>query len=446
MGNYLYNRNGNYYFRLNLPKQISELVLMREIVISLGTKDTLQARLYCAQLACQLNGMVNDVLNDSTIDFSHSIERIKSSLGIQSCRKPNYMSEQGYKISQQAQGANKALFSYVVEEYLKDCVSECVRTKQKKRAVFDCFKEVMGDMPLIKIKREHARQFKSLLLKIPSNIRRKRITKEYANIDWKNPPKGKPQSHVTINLKLACLGALFNWAKQNDLFMGDNPFSHLSIKATKTRQRDPFSKQQLRALFDSPLYTGCEGDSSRQSRLTKGDIIVHDALYWIPIIALYTGMRMNEICQLEVSDIKQQEGIWLIDVNDLNDKSLKNKSSVRIIPIHQTLIDKGFLNLVRAKSNRIFDKIKMGNNGTYSYTFSKQFTHAMQVLGLKDERVCFHSFRHNFIDGLREAGIDKHIAMKLAGHQGESTIHDSYGFGYSIQSLQEAINKLSYSF
>ena len=446
MGNYLYNRNGNYYFRFNLPEHISALVLMREVVIALGTRDTLEARLYCAQIACQLDGVMCSLSRGDSIDLPEKLEEIKSSIGIKSYRKPNYMSDQGYKVVQEVNGVQNISFSYVVEEYLKDCVSECIRTKQKKKAVFDMFREIMGDIPLSKIKREHARQFKSLLLKIPSNIKRQMKTDSYADIDWKNLPKGQPLSHVTINLKLACLGALFNWAKQNDLFSGDNPFSHLSIKATKTRQRDPFSKEQLRALFDSPIYTGCQSDSNRTTRVTEGEMIIKDALYWIPIVALYTGMRMNEICQLERADIKQQDGIWFIDVNDEGQKSLKNKSSVRIIPIHQSLIEKCFLDHVRTKKGRIFDDIKLGNNGTYSYTFSKQFTHSMKLLGLRDERVCFHSFRHNFIDGLREGGVDKHIAMKLVGHQGENTIHDSYGFGYSLQSLQESINKLRYSF
>jgi len=446
IGNHLYDRNGNFYYRLKLPRNISEILLMKELVIALGTREILKARLLTARLDYELEGLFHLMIEGEDISFHDRLENLKTSMGIQSYRKPNYMSRQGHTILLQSQGSSKALFSYVVEEYLKDCVSECIRTKQKKRAVFDMFKEIMGDMPIAKIKREHARQFKSLLLKMPSNIKRQMKADSYADIDWKNLPKGQPQSHVTINLKLACLGALFNWAKQNDLFSGDNPFSHLSIKATKTRQRDPFSKEQLRALFDSPIYTGCQSDSNRTTRVTEGNMIIKDALYWIPIVALYTGMRMNEICQLERTDIKQQDGIWFVDVNDEGQKSLKNKSSARIIPIHQFLIDKGFLEHVKGKHGRIFDDIKLGNNGTYSYTFSKQFTHSMKLLGLRDERVCFHSFRHNFIDGLREGGVDKHIAMKLVGHQGENTIHDSYGFGYSLQSLQESINKLRYSF
>lgn len=414
LGNHLYNRNGSYYFRLNPPKEISELILMTEIVIALGTKDTLKARLYCAQLAYQINNALSDVLGGGgEIDFTSQLEVIKSSIGIQSVRKPNYISKQGHKIIQQSQGVNKTLYSYVVEEYLKDCVNECVRTKQKKRAIFDLFQEIMGDMPLSQIQRAHARQFKSLLLKMPANIKWYMKGKSYKDIDWKNLPKGKPQSHVTINLKLACLGAMFNWAKQNDLFMGDNPFSYLAIKATKTKQRDPFSKAQLRALFDSPIYKGCQGDSTRSARVRQGNMIIKDALYWVPFIALYSGMRMNEICQLERGDIQQKDGVWIIDINDEGTKSLKNKASVRILPLHQAIIDAGFIDYIATKPHRIFDDIKMGNNGTYSYTFSKQFSFAMKQLDLQSKRTCFHSFRHNFIDGLREAGVDKHIAMKL---------------------------------
>ena len=34
-----------------------------------------------------------------------------------------------------------------------------------------------------------------------------------------------------------------------------------------------------------------------------------NAMYWLPRIALLTGMRLNEICSLEASDMKTAEGI-----------------------------------------------------------------------------------------------------------------------------------------
>ena len=71
------------------------------------------------------------------------------------------------------------------------------------------------------------------------------------------------------------------------------------------------------------------------------------AAYWIPIIALYTGMRLEEIGQLLVSDIKCKNSIWYFDVNSSEDKQLKNKSSVRRVPIHYDLIELEFIKYMK---------------------------------------------------------------------------------------------------
>lgn len=66
-------------------------------------------------------------------------------------------------------------------------------------------------------------------------------------------------------------------------------------------QRLSFTPDQMRLLFESPVHTG---SLSERDRLAPGPIVVHDALYWVPIIAAYTLMRREEICGLMVSDIK----------------------------------------------------------------------------------------------------------------------------------------------
>lgn len=86
----------------------------------------------------------------------------------------------------------------------------------------------------------------------------------------------------------------------------------------------------------------------------------------------------------------------------------------------------------------------MSGQGSYSYKFSKEFTAILKSVGLKEQGLCFHSFRHTFIDGLRNAGVEKSIAMKLVGHHSSNDIHNGYGYGHSLEVLQEHINKLSF--
>ena len=438
----LYNRNGYFYFRCRLPQFYASTVNREELTIALGTKDYSRARLQSAQIGLSVNECIS---YEDVPDFDNLIQIARKTAGINRMRKPVYMTEQGYKVLKQSE--MKALsFSIVTKDYLEDCPSDVQSTIQKKKSVFAMFTEIMGDLPLNSIQRKHAREFKKLLLKLPPNIKKLKDIQSYADIDWKNLPEGQGQSPRTINIKLSCMVTLFNWAKNNDLYQGDNPFSNLNIKGVKSVKSDrkPFNQNQLEALFHSPVYKGCKCQDWN-NRLTPGKIIIKDSLYWVPLIALYTGMRMNEICQLDKGDIKQQDGIWYIDINDEREKRLKNKTSIRIIPVHKKLIELGFLNHIRNSKYRLFDDIPLGHNGTYSYIFSKRFSKLLKALDINNSNVCFHSFRHNFIDAMRFSGANKDIIMRLVGHGSSNSIHDNYGNGYDLVYLSKAINSVDYN-
>jgi integrase len=51
-----------------------------------------------------------------------------------------------------------------------------------------------------------------------------------------------------------------------------------------------------------------------------------------------------------------------------------------------------------------------------------------------------HSFRHSFRDMLREAGVSEEIAKAILGH-GFRSISDQYGQGFSLQRLNEAMDR-----
>jgi len=62
-------------------------------------------------------------------------------------------------------------------------------------------------------------------------------------------------------------------------------------------------------------------------------------MFWLPVLGLFTGCRIEELCQLHCSDVIQYDGIWCLDINDEGEKRLKNKSSKRVVPLHQILVD-----------------------------------------------------------------------------------------------------------
>jgi integrase len=253
------------------------------------------------------------------------------------------------------------------------------------------------------------------------------------------------------------MSSFLNWAVNEEL-LDRNPVRGLRLvdDVAKRDKRHPFSAEQLRKIFHAPLYTGCV-DGERGYAL-EGDQRPRNARFWVPLIGLHTGMRLNEICQLDVADIRQIDGVHCIVVTDHSevgstDKQLKTKSSERIIPIHRNLVECGFLAYVelvrRGGVCKLFGEIDAGAKGIRAIAFSKWFTQFLRRCGANKERTCFHSFRHNFRDELRAANVNHDISMRLGGWAsigpGHGGASENYGHGHRIQTLHDAINMLQFS-
>ena len=79
-----------------------------------------------------------------------------------------------------------------------------------------------------------------------------------------NETRQLPRLHpTTVNNHLNNLSALFKWAMREE-YIAHNPAAGLNVSdpALKVKGREPFSLEQLRAIFSAPLYTGCQDDSA----------------------------------------------------------------------------------------------------------------------------------------------------------------------------------------
>ena len=70
--------------------------------------------------------------------------------------------------------------------------------------------------------------------------------------------------------------------------------------------------------------------TSDEMNLILGDKLISESLainkperYWVTLLSAYSGARLNEICQLNVDDIQQANGIWLLSINtNTEDKNI----------------------------------------------------------------------------------------------------------------------------
>jgi integrase len=141
----------------------------------------------------------------------------------------------------------------------------------------------------------------------------------------------------TINRYLSSIGSFAGWLLSNDFLETDVMAGmYLNIDRDK-RTRIPFTNNQLKLIFASPLFDSCAG-AKREHEL--GSVKVRDWRYWIPWIGLYTGARLGEIAQLLTTDVRILHEAWIFHVTreGAGNKSTKTPGSQRVVPMHRKLI------------------------------------------------------------------------------------------------------------
>lgn len=332
-----------------------------------------------------------------------------------------------------------------------DGVTEAALKKYK--IPFDFSLELFGKSKLLSsITTEDCREFRDKLLKLPSNARKRFPKLSLLDCINANSAHGKSTLSITsINDNLGYLTAVLNFAVREG-YLEKNPSQYipnLKQKKNKEDSRRPFSESSLQRLFQAPIFTGCIDDEWNYKSIGINKPRRHK--FWIPLIALHTGMRLNEICQLFASDITCIDGINVIRsiINDESEKTLKTDSSERDVPIHNQLIQIGFLDYVKQiKSQghkRLFPDMTPDSKGKYSSNFSKWFARFLKSNNIKSEGICFHSFRHNFRDAIRESYMNKDLGAALGGWKASKETMDQYGAGYQLKSLNNAMQQMEFN-
>ncbi len=210
-------------------------------------------------------------------------------------------------------------------------------------------------------------------------------------------------------------------------------------RGTRTR----YSQEQLLELFATPIWQGC---ASKAVRTKPGNLIIDDWRYWAPLIALYTGMRREEVARLRTSDFDEVEGIWLVRIQATDGRHLKSEAANREIPIHSQLIELGFREYVERRGKRaaLFPDLRpTGASKEYGEQVGRWFRYYRQSLGIYYPQTDFHSFRHTFVQWLRNSGVPSDLIAVVVGHEDERVTSYVYGKDVSIQQKQQVVERLS---
>jgi integrase len=315
------------------------------------------------------------------------------------------------------------------------------KTYSQKREVLDLLGEITEGKPVAELTKADSRHVKDVLLRYPQNRRKKAATKGKALSEVLDISGVDCISPSTANTYLSHMQTFMRWAVDNG-HASANPFDGMRVKVRKSKadKRDPFSADQLQRLFE---------------HLTENPMLLvnTDANKWGSLIGMFTGMRLNEIAQLEVSDIKQVDGLWCIDVTDVGDgatKRLKTSAADRRVPLHDRLIGAGFLDFVERQKEaghaRLFPKLSYCPKNGYGRAVSRWFNDTLlKKLGMKTRRIVFHSLRHSMNTRLYQADVPEPQVKAIIGHEQQGVSTGTYfKEGYRLAQLKAAIEKFDF--
>jgi integrase len=257
------------------------------------------------------------------------------------------------------------------------------------RKVYRLFVEHCGDLPINAVTRATASEFLTNV-----GAERKLLNR-------------------SLNQYAVTLSAAFAWMIKTGRLEGANPFAGLGGLPVPKGGWVPYNDRELAKLFGSELF-------SRP---------IDKPLPWVMLIGLYSGLRLNEICQLKVADLRKEHGVWLFDIKEGDGQILKTHSATRLVPVHSELVTAGLLKYARGlpADGWLFPSLKgIGPDAKRSWYLGQRFTHYRRGLGIERERLTFHSLRKNFTSALDRAGVPQADAAALLGH--------SRGFSWDVYS------------
>ncbi len=202
----------------------------------------------------------------------------------------------------------------------------------------------------------------------------------------------------------------------------------LFLRMTRPKTRSRWSGIRLKKLLTSPIYRGC---FSQNRRTRSGKKIIRDAIYWVPLIIMTMGTRLTEVLQLKAGDlIWHDDGVFCLRFAWTVEQDGKTKSSRRVVPIPQILLELGLVEWIKQKGfdadNLLFPEIFKRNPVHSDQTFTKRFWTIRKNLELLDHSEDFYALRMSLSSALWRAGVAESDRQIIIGHTSKTTIGQSY--------------------
>ena len=348
-----------------------------------------------------------------------------------------------------AKKAKCPLFSSVIEPFLLDkCRGEdgySGQTVSQVRSTFRLWLDLVGDKPVADYTGTEAGSFRELALRLPASHGKGGRVDALEAIRAADRRELGGQLVPRLSMKTAkrhfsALSQLWVWLQprahiDKNIFRG---FTFPGTKNTRHRRSD-WSDADLVTLFSSPWFsTPVQVDSAQR---------------WLPLIAMFSGLRLEEAARLRVGhDIVDLDGVPAFRIQAHPDGwSPKSEAGERIVPVHPVLVEFGLMDVVGRRRDagqvRLWPElVESGPDGKLSAGFGRRFGKLKDGLGVP-KATTFHSFRHNASTILRNTTTSENWIDAILGHEGEgrSVGASIYLKRIGITNLQATVAAIGYS-
>ena len=225
---------------------------------------------------------------------------------------------------------------------------------------------------------------------------------------------------------MGALHVLFAVAVGEDL-LESNPFTGVKSRRTVpySSRRQGFTGTQVRLIFEA---------------IEKEP----EHFAWVVRLLAYHGMRSGEVCQLRCADVTELHGVPVLRIHDQHG-SLKNRASIRDIPIHSACMsvrDIALRAAWKSPEEWLFPSlpVKSLGRGRWFQDYASRFLR--QTVGILDPRYTMHSFRHLWRTLARECEMPESVSRSIMGHTLGGGEHGAYGSAPSLKLRAEWIAKI----
>lgn len=260
---------------------------------------------------------------------------------------------------------------------------------------------------------------------VGSNVEMVTVTRVTAGQFLAKVIQPRPVSRTTKTKEISACRGWFQWA----MLRGEidaNPFDRMQATLKKSKRGTEAARRTWTEAELLALLRGLK-DDRREPLLLP-----------LTLLALYTGMRLNEVCNLTVTDYDSAAQL-------LHVREGKSQAAVRAVPIHPA-IRSTVATLARETPDGYLlpGLVPGGPDRKRGHGIGKTWGRRIRSLGITDRRLVFHALRATFITAALNGGASKEIVQQIAGHEREGVTMTSYARVLSIDLCRAAVGAVKF--